>query len=94
MNMFPLEDQAKSGSIKNHEPTTLKPTEESLELLLKKIQTPVRNTLDYNSGKNFDSRDLQVGVLRCHETWAAFNRTYGVDFVPESQIRLQLFSYF
>ena len=52
MNMFPLEDRVRSVSIENHERMTLKPTEESVELLLKKIQTPVTHSFDYNPGKN------------------------------------------
>ena len=31
-NMFPLEERVKSGSIENHKRTTLKPTEESLNV--------------------------------------------------------------
>ena len=54
VNMFSLRDRVKSGWIENHAPTTLKPKEESVELLLKKIQKPVINSFDYNTGKNLN----------------------------------------
>ena len=48
MNMFPLEVRVESGSPKeNFQSLNVKSTTDSVELLIKKIQTPITSTLLY-----------------------------------------------
>ena len=53
MNMFPLEVRVESGSPKKYvQPLNVKPTTDSVELLIKKIQTPFTSRIDYTAGRN------------------------------------------